>query len=418
MTKKNRAQSILTPSGVEIWHVEDYTVPVVSVEFAFLGGAAQDPEGAAGLANLMASLLDEGAGELTSEPFQEALEDKAIELSFDAGRDRIDGSLRTLAEHAASAFELLGMAVLSPRFDKDAIERVRGQIVSSLKREETDPQAMARDALYRIAYAGHSYARNVDGRIDEIAKIKRAAIQQHHARLFARDNLRIVAVGAISAADLIAGVERAFSGLPAKAQLNALPQASMQGAGRTEVADLDVPQSTLYLAMPGLTRHDPDFMTASIVNHILGGGSFTSRIWTEVREKRGLAYSVWTMLSSKQHGQMFLAGTATSNERVAESLKVMLEEIALMADKGPSADELEKAKRYLAGSYALRFDTSRKIANQFLEIRIDELGIDYIDRRNDEVNAVTLADAARVAKRLFANARPLVVAAGRPTGLV
>lgn len=412
-----RARSLTTPSGIEIWHVEDYTVPVVSIEFAFLGGAAQDPGAKTGLANLLAGLMDEGAGELDSAAFQERLEEKAIELSFDDNRDRIDGSLRTLSENTGEAFALLGLAIRAPRFDLDAIDRVRAQIISGLKRDESDPGARAREAFNRLAFAGHCYGRPSDGRIDELGTISRDDVHAQHARLFARDNLRIVAVGAIGADALISGIEAAFGSLPRFPQLLPIADIVMANAGEREIIDLDIPQSTLFLGLPGIPRKDPAYMPAMVLNHILGGGSFTSRLWNEVREKRGLAYSVWSMLSNRQHAGLFLAGTATSNERVAESLEVILREIAAIAEKGVTAGELDQAQRYLTGSYALRFDTSRKIANQLLEIQVEGLGIDYIDRRNDEVAAVTLDAMQAAGNRLFAKARPLIVAAGRPVGL-
>lgn len=412
-----RVRSLRTASGIEVWHVEDYTVPVLSVEFAFMGGAAQDPADRTGLGNLLAGLMDEGAGSLTSQEFQEQLEEKAIELSFDAGRDRLDGSLRTLSENAPRAFELLGMALQAPRFDQDAIDRVRSQIVSGLKRDESDPGARARDALNALAYAGHTYGRPPDGRIVELGAISRADIAAQHANLLARDNLRIVAVGAISADALVKSVESAFGALPKVPKLAPVTPVAMQNSGKREIIDLDVPQSTLYLALPGIARKDPQHMSASVLNHILGGGSFTSRLWTEVREKRGLAYSVWSMLANRAQSSMFLAGTATSNERVAESLEVILAEIQGIAEGGATAEELDKAKRYLMGSYALRFDTSRKIAHQLLEIAIEELGIDYIDRRNDEVAAVTVESMREAGTRLFVNTQPLIVVAGRPQGL-
>ncbi|WP_150287499.1 M16 family metallopeptidase [Rhabdaerophilum calidifontis] len=412
-----RVRELVTPAGLVVWHVEDYTVPVVSIEFAFLGGAAQDPAGRAGLANLVAGLLDEGAGDLGAEAFQEALEEKAIELSFDASRDRVDGSLRFLAEHAGRAFELLGLAVSAPRFETGAIDRVRAQIIAGLKRDESDPNVRARETLQSRAYAGHPYGRSADGVIAELAAIDRDLVLAQHGRLFARDALRIVAVGAISAEALAAGLDRAFANLPAGARLDAIAPAAMQNAGLREIVDLDIPQSTLLLALPGIARKDPLHMPAMVLNHILGGGSFTSRLWTEVREKRGLAYSVWSMLANRRHGALFLAGTATSNERVAQSLAVILDEIERITREGAGAEELARAKSYLTGSYALRFDTSRKIAHQLLEIRIEELGIDYIDRRNDEVNAVNLDSMAEAGRRLFADARPLIVVAGRPQGI-
>ena len=415
--KTTRAQSIRTPSGIEIWHVEDYTVPVLSVEFAFLGGAAQDPVGKCGLANLLASLMDEGAGALASQEFQEALEEKAIELSFDAGRDRLDGSLRTLADNAERAFELMALALQVPRFDADAIDRVRAQIISGLKRDESDPGSRARDRLNALAYPGHTYGRAADGVIAELASITREDVVSQHAKLFARDNLRIVAVGAVSPDMLARLVEQAFGPLPKAPSLMPITPITMQNGGTREIIDLDIPQSTLYLALPGIARKDPMHMSAMVLNHILGGGSFTSRLWTEVREKRGLAYSVWSALAGRAQSALYFAGTATSNERVAESLEVILHEINQIARDGATAEELDKAKRYLMGSYALRFDTSRKIANQLLELAIEELGIDYIDRRNAEVDAVTLDSMRAAGTRLFVENKPLIVVAGRPLGL-
>lgn len=412
-----RVRPVTTPAGITVWHVEDYTVPLVSMEFAFLGGAAQDPEGQCGLANLLASTLDEGAGALDSTAFQERLEEKAIELSFDAGRDRIDGSIRTLSEHVETAFDLLALAINSPRFDAAAIDRVRAQIISGLKRDESDPGARARDRLNALAFAGHSYGRPTDGRIAELQAITRDAILAQHKALFGRDNLYIAVVGAIAPEALATLVDRAFGALPAQARQKVIPAVTVGGAGTREIVSLDIPQSTLYLALPGIARRDADFMPALLVNHILGGGSFTSRLWMEVREKRGLAYSVWSSLANRQYAPAFMAGTATSNERVAESLALIQQEIARMAESGPTEEEVAKTKAFLIGSYALRFDTSRKIANMLLEIAIEGLGIDYIDRRNDEVAAVSMPQMQAVAQRLFAGKAPLVVVAGQPQGL-
>lgn len=414
---RTRVLRVVSPAGFDIWHVEDYTVPLVSLEFAMLGGAAQDPADRAGLASFLAGLLDEGAGPLKAEAFQEAMEEKAIELSFGASRDRLSGSMRTLTEHVDSAFDLLALAVREPRFDKDAIERVRSQIISGLKRDETDPQSLTRDALNRLAFPGHPYAHPTDGRIPAVQAITREDLKTLHGRLFARDVLRIVSVGAISAEAVAAGVDRVFGDLPAAAMHHAVPEVAMHSAGHTEIIDLDVPQSTLYLALPGVSRRDPDFMASYIVNHVLGGGAFTSRLWHEVRETRGLAYSVWSSLRWSAHSKLFLAGTATSNERVGESLRVMRAEIARIGESGPTEEELSKAKSYLTGSYALQFDTSRKIADHLLSLRVDGLPIDYIDQRNHDVEAVTLDATLEAARRLFGNAKPLVVVTGQPQGL-
>lgn len=414
---RTRVNRVVTPAGFDIWHVEDYTVPLVSMEFALLGGASQDPAGRAGLASFLTGLLDEGAGSLKAEAFHEALEEKAIELSFGASRDRLTGSMRTLTEHADAAFDLLALAVREPRFDADAIERVRSQTISGLKRDETDPQSLTREALNRLAFSNHPYSFPTDGRIADVQAITREDLVAQHRRLFARDSLLIVSVGAISAEALAAGVDRVFGDLAAQAGLARIPDIDMQAAGHLEIIDLDVPQSTLYLALPGVSRRDPDFMASYLANHVLGGGAFTSRLWHEVRETRGLAYSVWSSLRWSAHTRLLMAGTATSNERVAESLRVMREEIARMGEAGPTAEELAKAKSYLTGSYALQFDTSRKIADHLLSLRVDGLPIDYLDQRNRDVDAVTLEQVRDAARRLFAGVEPLVVVTGRPQGL-
>jgi zinc protease len=178
-----------------------------------------------------------------------------------------------------------------------------------------------------------------------------------------------------------------------------------------------VPQSTIRFALPGLPRKDPDFMIATVVNHILGGGVFSARLFKEVREKRGLAYSVYSSLANFDHAAFFSGGTSTKNERVAESLSVIEEEIAKMAAEGPTADELDKAKKYLTGSYALRFDTSTKICEQLVHLQTEGFSVDYLDQRNGLIEAVTLEQTQRVAKRLFDGKKLLVTIAGRPEGL-
>jgi len=223
-------------------------------------------------------------------------------------------------------------------------------------------------------------------------------------------------VGDIDAASLGKVLDKVFGALPEKAELNPVPAVTMPAVGRRIVVDLDVPQAVLSLGGVGLARKDPDFMTAFVVNHILGGGSFTSRLYDEVREKRGLAYGVYSYLLPLDNAALVMAGTATRADRAGETLQIIESEMRRLAKDGPTAAELAKAKAYLKGSYALRFDTSTKIAGQLLQIQIDELGINYINERNKQVDAVTLDDAKRVAKRLFSGDF-LVTVVGRPKGL-
>ncbi|GLK67726.1 M16 family metallopeptidase [Hansschlegelia plantiphila] len=410
-------QRVKTPGGAEAWLVEENTVPVISVEIAFRGGAAQDPEGKAGLVSLMTTLLDEGAGDMPADVFQETLEEKAIELSFSSNRDAVTASLRTLPENLDEAFRLLTEALASPRFDEDAVERMCGQLSAQLRRDALDPDDLAGRVFFAEAFPGHPYGRPTRGAIDSLESISRADLVSVHRKVIARDNVVIGAVGAIQPERLATLVDHLLAGLPETAELVTVPTVAPQGVGSTVVVTLDVPQSSIVFGRPGPLRNDESFIPAYVVNHILGGGSFSSRLFTEVREKRGLAYSVYSYLSPYDHSGLLLGGVATRNDRAGQSIDLIRSEIVRIADEGPTSKELESAKKFLIGSYALRFDTSAKIANQLVQLQLDHLGADYISKRNSMVAAVTEAEIRAAAKSLFGEGDLFVVAVGKPTGL-
>jgi zinc protease len=366
---------------------------------------------------MMAALLDEGAGDLTAQAFHEQLDEFAVEMRFSAGRDRIDGSLKTLLKHQDEAYRLLALALTTPRFDADAVERVKAQVLAGLRRAINDPGSRSGEAWQARAFAGHPYARPVNGTIPEVERADRDLFADMAGRVLTRQGLKVSIVGAIAPDAAAAMVDRIFGGLPERAALADTPPATMTGLGDIEVIPLDIPQSTIRFGKPGLLVKDPDFVPANVLNHILGGGAFTSRIWHEVREKRGLAYSVNSGLYPFKRAGVLLGGTATKNERAKEALDVIREEFAKMAKDGPTEEELDKAKRYLIGSYALRFDTSSKIARQLDWLQVNDLGIDYPDRRNAEYAAVSMDDMRRVAQRLLSDGRMLVAIAGKPVGL-
>lgn len=416
-TSPTQASPVAAAPGIEAWQVASPMVPMVAIAFTFEGGAAQDPEGKSGAAQMMARLLDEGAGELTSDAFQEALAARAIELHFHAGPDSIGGSLKTLVKHADEAIELLALALGSPRFDTADIERVRAQMIASLRYQQNEPGVMASRRYFREAFPDHPYGRPSSGTVESVAAITRDDLVAMHRLLIGRGNLKIAIVGAVEADAGGQIVNRAFGGLPEAGALAAVPKTHIHDLGRRIIVDLDVPQSVIRFGLPGIAWRDPDFIPAYVLNHILGGGAFTSRLFQEVREKRGLAYSVGTSLTSHRAVAMTWGYTATKNERVGEALDVIGDLIAQLVADGPSDDELQKAKDYITGSYALGFDTSTKIANQLVQIAFEGLGMDYIARRNDLVAAVTQADIRRAAARTLGDGKMLVVAAGRPTGL-
>lgn len=416
-SQTTRITRVVSPGGIEAWLVRDRTLPLIAMEFAFIGGAAQDPADKPGVASLMSSLLDEGAGDLDAAAFHRAVADKAMEISFDANRDEVRGSLRTLSEHQDAAFDLLRMAVNTPRFDSEAIERIRAAQLASLRRRSTDPNSIASEKWFATAFPNHPYGRPVDGTLASVAAITRDDLVGFAKKTLARGSLKVAVVGDISPEDLGRELDRVFGTLPAKADLAKVADVTPKGIGTVDVIPMEVPQSVVLMGTGGLTRKDPDFIPAYVLNHILGGSAFSSRLFKEVREARGLAYSVYSYQVALDHTGLWFAGTATKNERAGESIRIIGDEFRKMLDDGPAQSELDEAKSYLTGSYALRFDTSSKIAGQLLQIQIDDLGIDYIDKRNSLIEAVSLEDLKRVARRLTDAKKALIVVVGRPQGI-
>ncbi len=409
-------ERVVSPGGIEAWLVREPSVPLIAMDFAFKGGADQDPASKPGVGYMTAALLDDGAGDLDAKAFQQRLEEYAIELRFSTGRSHLQGSVRMLKERQEQGFELLRLALTAPRFDADAIERTRAQVLSGLRRATTNPNDIASLTWWKAAFPNHPYGRPTNGTLESIPHVSSDDLKIYARRVLARDTLKISVVGDIDAETLGKTLDRVFGALPAQAELSSVSAVALQAVGRRIVVELDVPQAVLTFGGLGVARKDPDFMAAFVVNHILGGGSFSSRLYDEVREKRGLAYGVYSYLLPLDHAALVMAGTATSAERAGETLEIIEKEMRRLGEQGPTAAELAKAKAYLKGSYALRFDTSTKIAGQLLQIQIDELGIDYIKKRNRLIEAVTLADAKRMAKRLFSG-EFLVTVVGRPKGV-
>lgn len=397
----SKIEQIVSPGGIKIWLVREPAVPMISMDYAFNGGVNADPADKPGVASMVAALLDEGAGDLDSGAFHERLEDRAIELGFSAGRDHFRGSLRTLSANLEESTNLLRLALTAPRFDAEPVELVRDQILANIRRGTTNPNEIANRRWWAAAFPGHPYGRSANGTLETVAQIDVNDLKTYVKRVFARNNLTVGIVGDIDAAAAGKMVDRVFGGLPAKADIPDLPAMAMKGLGERVVVDLDVPQTVIYFGTPGISRKDPDFFTAYVVNHILGGGSHTSRLYREVREARGLAYSVSSSLIWLEHASVLAGGTATRADRANETLTLIQHEMRRLAEEGPTQEELDKAKAYLKGSYALGFDTSGKIAGQLVQLQLDDLGADYPERRTALIDGVTLADAKRVAKRLL-----------------
>jgi zinc protease len=409
-----KIERVVSPGGIEAWLVEGHTNPLIAIRFAFRGGASQDDQGKEGLAYFVSAMMDEGAGELNAIAFQERAQELAMRMDFDAGRDVMLGNVQTLTANKDQVFDLVRLAMTKPRFDEDAIERVRAQILAGLKFDENDPETVASLAWDRLAFQNHPYGRPIKGTIESISAITRDDLKNYARRVFARDKLVISVVGDIDPETLGKALDHLFGDLPLHSELAPVADANPPLGPTREIIKMDVPQSVAQFGHRGIPRKDNDFIPAYVLNYIIGGGGFSSRLMEEVREKRGLAYSVSSNLYPYQHGAVFVGSVATKNEAVGQSLEVIESELKRLAEQGPTAEELENAKSYLTGAYALRFESSSSIANQLLWIEIEDLGIDYVNKRNKLVEAVTLDDIKRVAKRLIEADRLITTIVGKP----
>lgn len=411
-----KIQDVKTPGGLNAWLVEEHSIPFVALEIRFRGGSSLDEPGKRGASYLMSGLLEEGAGDMNAQDFLKAKEALATDISFDIGRDSLNVSARFLSENRDQALELLRAALIEPRFDADAVERVRTQVGSIIADNQRDPQSIAMARFNQLAFGDHPYGSAQEGTPESLAALSVDDLRTAWRNLLARDRIVIGVVGDISAAELGPMLDNLLGGLPAEG--SPMPKrADLTLTGGTTVIDFPTPQSVAIFGQEGIEWEDPDYFAAYVMNHMLGGGGFNSRLQQEVRVKRGLTYGVYSWLASYDLGELIMGSVQSANDRVAQAVDVIREEWRKMAEDGVSPDELDAAKTYLTGAYALRFDGNGRIASILAGMQLNGLPIDYIETRNDRINAITRDDISRVAKRLLKVDDLRVVVVGRPKGL-
>lgn len=407
---------VTSPGGIKAWLVEEHGIPFTALEIRFRGGTSLDVTGKRGATMLMASLLEEGSGDLDSRGFAEARDDLAAKLSFDANADMVSVSAQMLTENRDAAVALLRQALIDPRFDQDAIDRVRGQILSIIDNRATDPSDIAGKTFAAMAYGDHPYGSSELGTKSSVNGLTRDDILAAKAATMARDRLFVSAVGDITPAQLGTLLDTLLGDLPATgAPLP--PPVEARFTGATTVVDFDTPQSAIQFGQPGLKLSDPDYYAAFVLNQIIGGGGFSARLMEEVREKRGLTYGVSSDLVTMDLAESWMGGLASSNDKAAEAITVIRQLWSDVAEKGVSQAELDAAKTYMTGSYPLRFDGNDNIAGILVGMQMEGFPIDYPTRRNSLIEAVTLDDVNRVARERMQADKLTFVVVGKPKGV-
>jgi zinc protease len=410
-------QQFTTPGGVSVWLVSEPSIPILSVAMAWEGGEAADPEGLEGLADAVVYHMNEGAGDLDSLAFQTLMEELNMSFGCSASSDWTSCSASMLTDNAEEAMDLVALAFEAPRVDDGPFARFLREQEVSLNTRETNARYLAGRAEAQAVYPDHPYAR--ESSAASIAAMTPDLVRAHMRKLMVKDSLIVTAVGDVTPEELAPMIDEIAASLPDSSDLPETPEITFTAADIFDpvIVDLPQPQSLVRFLAPGLKREDPDFFTAYVLNYTYGGGGFGSRLMESLRVQKGLTYGVYSWLSFDEKYQNWGGSGQTKNESVGEFVEALMAETALIAEEGVTAEELADAKAYLTGSYPLAFDSNAKIASQMMSVRQDDLGVDYFDRRNALIEAVTLEDVNRVAAEFLQPERFSIIVVGQPEGL-
>ena len=409
-------QEVTSPGGIKAWLVEERSIPFSALEIRFRGGGSLDRPGKRGAVNLMTALLEEGAEDLDAQGFAAERDALAASYGFDVHRDALSVSARFLTENRDEAIALLRSALTAPRFDQDALDRVRDQVLTVIRSDDTDPDTVASRRFNALAFGDHPYATSIDGTVESVSALTRDDIVTAYKDVIARDRVYVGAAGDISAEELGLLLDTLLGGLP-EVEAPLPNDAEVLLTGGVTVVPFETPQSVAIFGHVGIPRDDPEFFPAFVANHIFGASGLQSRLSIEVRERRGLTYGIGAYLASFDLAQLVIGQVASANERIAEAIEVTREEWARVAADGVTEDELDEAKAYLTGAYPLRFDSNASIARIMVGMQMDDLGLDYVKTRNGKVNAVTADDVRKVARRLYRPQDLHFVVVGEPEGI-
>ena len=407
-------QEIKTSLNSPIWFVPT-DIPVVSLSITFRhAGDKSSPSNLPGLTDLIAALLDEGAGPYDSQSFKKMLLEKNINLSISSNLDNFSISFRTIKENFGEALDLIHLILTSPRFASEDMQRVKEQISASLQQSLHMPGPVAKEALQKYVYGEtHPYYRRIEDRIKSLSAISAEDLKGHMRQLFTRSNLEVTVCGNVSPEEITEKVETTFKDLPAGQPIPAPSPTELQNLGKVFTVEMDIPQTLIYLIQPGIARKDPDFYAFFVGMRILGSGEFESRLWNEIREKRGLAYFCSADVFTNDLTNGVIGATATKTESVDQTISLIKEEWQKIIDQGIGQAELDFQKKNLMGSYPLSFGSTLDIVRTLVSYRNDGLPIDYIQNRNSYFEKLNVDDINRVLRKILKPSLLTFVIVGR-----
>ncbi|MDH5722720.1 MAG: insulinase family protein [Alphaproteobacteria bacterium] len=409
-------QEVVSKGGIKAWLVEDHNIPVLAMEFIFRGqGAITDLPEKQGLARMVSNTLDEGAGDIKSREFQKELQDLSLTLRFNVSRDHFGGSFKTLSRNRARGFELLKLALTQPRFDKEPVDRMRDANKSRLRSSINDPRWIGARIQNDRIFEDHPYAQNSGGTLSSLDRITPAELKAFHKKL-TKSDLVISVAGDITAEELSIALDEIFGSLPESTdeKNKATNKITLQNSKKTYLFERDIPQTHIEIAQNGIGRSDDNYHAAQVMNFILGGGGFGSRLMDEIREKRGLTYGIYTYFREYNESDVYHLTTSTQNSSVKELLDLVKAEWIKIKNEPVSQKELSDARSYLLGSLPLSLTSTDSIAGLLLTLQIDKLPIDYLDKRQETIRGITTNDIQRVAERILDSNSFTTILVGKP----
>ena len=409
-------QQFTTPGGISVWLVEEPSIPIMSLRLAWEQGQATDPEGMEGLTSALTYMMNEGAGDLDSLAYATRMEELNMTFGCGAGNENTYCSAQMLTDNAGEAMDLVALALNEPRFDTDPVERFKREQLISIKKRETNASYLAGRARNEALMPDHPFSRETSE--ESIGAITPELIAERKDAVMTREGLYVTAVGAMSPEELAPLLDDALAGLPEETALEPVGDVDLKAPLEAPVVvDLPQPQSLVTFMAPAMARDDADYFPAYVLNYTFGGGGFESRLMKDLRVEKGLTYGIYTGLSTGDHLNTWQGGGQTKNESAGAFIEGIKRNMITIVDEGVTEDELSDAKAYLTGSYPLSFDSNSKIASNLMSVRLEDLGVDYFDRRNALVKAVTLEDANRVAADYLKPENFSFFVVGEPQGM-
>lgn len=409
-------KEITSPSGIKAWLVEDKSLPVVSVAFYWRGGVELDSEKQQGLSYLATALLTKGAGKDDADVFEKKLLENAITLNFDARRDGLSGQFRSLKETLPVATALLAASLSTPRFDDKNITLMKQQSAAQRNMYKADPDWLLSRLMIASVFEGHPYFLRTLGTEASMGALHKKDLQQWMKRL-SRDKLVVAVAGDITENELGILLDKTFGLLPAQSAGAPLKPAALKNLGETILLQQEGPQTHMALVWEGIPRDDAQRYALEVMNYIFGGGSFSSRLMEEVRDKRGLTYGISSGPDNYDAAALYTVQVASKNENAGEVLKLIETEMDKLVTQPVSADELQAAKDYLIGAYALSRTSTMKVAAYYADVQRLKRSADEEHMRAEAIRTVSAADVQALAVRLFKDKKKAVLVVGAPQGL-